>query len=104
MKWNKCSECLPEVYETVLIYKTAERSNHRTVTTDFVNECGQWSGKNQPTHWMRFPEPPSSDGDNPLETNCWHCFGDGVVDVFGIEERWEERCVYCNNWEKRNEL
>lgn len=42
--------------------------------------------------------------DKPKWDDCWHCFGDGVVDVFGIEERWEERCVFCNAWEKRNEM
>jgi len=49
----------------------------------------------------RFPEKIE---DKPKWTDCWHCFGDGFVEQVGIEGRWEERCEYCDAWEKRNEM
>lgn len=30
------------------------------------------------------------------ENYCWHCFGEGRVYEYGIEEKWEVDCLYCN--------
>ena len=59
MKWIKCSDRLPRLYENVLIYGNGI-NNHIQTSFLFNNEGHrEWQEKYWiPTHWMPLPQPP----------------------------------------------
>jgi hypothetical protein len=73
MKWIKCSEMMPKMYERVLIFVNYKDPIFKMITEAHLSDERFESGKKEwcsfedwfdlddITHWMTFPNPPTDD-------------------------------------------